>query len=58
MLGVMMAWAVTWPSLRPLADVGPAWERDTPLRTECERRAALVEIDALVAVWLGMDVEH
>ena len=46
-----------WPGLPPLGDVGPTWERDTPLRTEYARRAALVEIDALVAVWLGMDVE-
>ena len=30
---------------------------DTPLRTERARRSALVEIDALVAVWLGMDVD-
>ena len=33
-----------------------AW--DTPLRTEYERRAALVEIDALVAVWLGLEIEE
>ena len=37
--------------------MGPTWERDTPLRTERARRAALVEIDALVAVWLGMDAD-
>ena len=45
----------TGPASPPSSDVGPTWERDTPLRTEYERRAALVEIDALVAVWLGMD---
>ena len=30
---------------------------ETPLRTERARRSALVEIDALVAVWLGMGAE-
>jgi hypothetical protein len=51
-------WAVNWPHLKPLGDVGPAWARPTPLRTEYERRAALVEIDALVAVWLGITAEQ
>jgi hypothetical protein len=50
-------WVCDWPGLPPLEDVGPTWNRDTPLRTERARRSALVEIDALVAVWLGMDVE-
>ncbi|MFC7812102.1 hypothetical protein [Streptomyces olivaceus] len=50
-------WACTWPGLPPLNDVTPDWTPDTPLRTERARRAALVEIDALVAVWLGMDAD-
>ena len=50
-------WVCTWDGLAPLADVGSAWEYGTPLRSERSRRAALVEIDALVAVWLGMDVD-
>jgi hypothetical protein len=50
-------WACNWEGLPPLGNIGPTWEHDTPLRTERARRAALVEIDALVAVWLGMDVE-
>ncbi|MEU9070968.1 hypothetical protein AB0D60_29220 [Streptomyces sp. NPDC048306] len=50
-------WALTWPGLQPLHDVTPEWHRDTPLRTERARRSALVEIDALVAVWLGMDAD-
>jgi hypothetical protein len=50
-------WARTWPGLPPLNDVTPAWTPDTPLRTERARRSALVEIDALVAVWLGMDAD-
>ncbi|HWG99613.1 MAG TPA: hypothetical protein VNV66_09875, partial [Pilimelia sp.] len=35
----------------------PDWRRETPLRTERARRSALVEIDALVAVWLGMSAD-
>ncbi|GHD60543.1 class I SAM-dependent DNA methyltransferase [Streptomyces goshikiensis] len=44
-----------WPNLQPLtANLTPTWEPTTSLRTEHERRAALVELDALVAVWLGI----
>lgn len=51
-------WAITWPGMRTdLHAVTPIWQRDTPLRTEYARRAALVEIDALVAVWLGIDAD-
>ncbi|MFJ3678182.1 Eco57I restriction-modification methylase domain-containing protein [Streptomyces diastaticus] len=52
--------ATCWPSdTPPLAEgVGPAWTRDTPLRAEFTRRAALVEIDALVAVWLGISADE
>ncbi|KWX01084.1 Uncharacterized protein LI90_2112 [Carbonactinospora thermoautotrophica] len=51
-------WAADWPGLSPLGAVGPTWEWATPLRTERERRAALVELDALVAVWLGITAEQ
>ncbi|MFF4312419.1 class I SAM-dependent DNA methyltransferase [Streptomyces sp. NPDC001507] len=48
-----------WPGLKPLAaSLGPNWEFTTPLRTEHERRAALVELDALVAVWLGITADQ
>jgi hypothetical protein len=51
-------WAIEWPNLKTELDkVTPTWERGTPLRTEYARRAALVEIDALVAVWLGIDAD-
>lgn len=50
-------WACDWPELQSLHAVGPLWTRDTPLRTERARRAALVEIDALVAVWLGVSAD-
>ncbi|EXG82021.1 hypothetical protein [Cryptosporangium arvum] len=49
------SWANGWDGLPPLGDVKPEWDWNTPLRTDRARRAALVEIDALVAVWLGVD---
>nr|WSW65567.1 hypothetical protein OG461_04845 [Streptomyces sp. NBC_00995] len=49
-------WARTWLGMdTELHAATPSWQRDTPLRTEYARRAALVETDALVAVWLGID---
>jgi hypothetical protein len=50
-------WALSWPGLSPLQDVTTDWQPQTPLRTERARRAALVEMDALVAVWLGMSAD-
>ncbi|WP_410595378.1 Eco57I restriction-modification methylase domain-containing protein [Amycolatopsis sp. lyj-23] len=34
------------------------WDMETPLRSEFERRAALVEIDALVAIMLGLTADQ
>ena len=51
-------WAYDWPRLNALGEVGAEWTWDTPLRTEYARRAALVEIDALVAVWLGFEIDE
>ncbi|WBC08371.1 class I SAM-dependent DNA methyltransferase [Micromonospora sp. WMMA1947] len=48
------SWALDWPGLSPLATARAEWTRETALRTERARRAALVEIDALVSVWLGV----
>ncbi|MFE0191432.1 hypothetical protein [Streptomyces sp. NPDC058989] len=51
-------WSIKWPNLKTeLHNVTPTWQRGTPLRTEYARRAALVEIDALVAVWLGINAD-
>ncbi|CAL9425805.1 hypothetical protein SUDANB1_01941 [Streptomyces sp. enrichment culture] len=48
-----------WPHLKPLAaGLKPTWEYGTPLRSEHERRAALVELDALVSVWLGITADQ
>ncbi|MGW2317377.1 Eco57I restriction-modification methylase domain-containing protein [Streptomyces sp. NPDC001680] len=55
------SWATAvWPEkTHSLTDgISPAWTRTTPLRSEFARRAALVEIDALVAVWLGVSADE
>ncbi|GAB2445555.1 hypothetical protein GCM10027187_08710 [Streptosporangium sandarakinum] len=52
------SWAADWPGLPPLGEAGPAWGWSTPLRTERARRAALVELDALVALMLDIDAEE
>ncbi|WP_233357227.1 Eco57I restriction-modification methylase domain-containing protein [Saccharomonospora iraqiensis] len=44
-----------WPTL---GVTKREWEWETPLRSEFERRAALVEIDALVAIMLGLTADQ
>jgi hypothetical protein len=41
-----------------LGDVGPKWTMDTPLRRDQDRWQALVEIDALAALMLGLTAEQ
>lgn len=41
-----------------LGDVGPEWSTDTPLRRAEDRRQALLEIDALVALSLGLTADE
>ena len=50
-------WAYGWSDLADLQEITSDWRWETPLRTERARRSALVEIDALVAVWLGMSAD-
>jgi hypothetical protein len=47
-----------YPRRPNLGAVGPTWTPDTPLRIAADRRQALVEIDALVALTLGLDAEE
>jgi hypothetical protein len=42
----------------PLGAVGPEWTEEAPLRIAADRRQALVEIDALVALMLGLTAEE
>ncbi|BDT91497.1 restriction endonuclease subunit M [Nocardia sputorum] len=41
-----------------LGDIGPTWNYHTPLRKAADRRQALIEIDAIVAVMLGITAEE
>jgi hypothetical protein len=43
---------------QPLGAVKAEWNVDTPLRIAADRRQALVEIDALVAVMLGLTADE
>ncbi|MEV0002639.1 class I SAM-dependent DNA methyltransferase [Micromonospora sp. NPDC050980] len=52
------SWARDWSGVGLLGAVSSTWDEHTPLRSEFARRALLVELDALVAVWLGIDVEQ
>ncbi|MDV3125279.1 class I SAM-dependent DNA methyltransferase [Mycobacterium sp. 21AC1] len=45
---------VDYPGREPLGHIGRNWEWATPLRRAAERRQALVEIDAIVAIMLGI----
>jgi hypothetical protein len=42
----------------PFGEVGPQWEWATPLRRAADRRQALVEIDVIVAIMLGITAEE
>ncbi|MGW4350750.1 DNA methyltransferase [Nocardia sp. NPDC004582] len=42
----------------PLGTVGKDWSWSTPLRRAADRRQALIEIDAIVAVMLGITAEE
>lgn len=49
---------VDYADRAPLGEVGSKWEWATPLRRAADRRQALVEIDAIVAIMLGITAEE
>ena len=52
------AWASTDHTVISLGEVGPRWTPQTPLRRSSDRRQALVEIDALAALMLGVTADQ
>lgn len=51
-------WTDPRPTQRRLNDVEPTWSMATPLRTDFDRRKALVELDALAALMLGLTADQ
>ncbi len=49
---------VDYAGRSPLGQVSSEWELVTPLRRAADRRQALVEIDAIVAIMLGITAEE
>lgn len=50
-------WSLSDPRLKPFTGLTEEWTWDTPLRNYFERRQALVEIDVLAAMALGLSLK-
>lgn len=51
------SWSISDPRLKPFTGLTEEWTWETPLRNYFERRQALVEIDVLAAMALGLSLK-
>ena len=51
------SWSVDDPRLKPFSKLHPEWRWDIPLRGTYERRQALLEIDVISAMALGLSIQ-